>query len=117
MADVDAIPVTPIGHVVSDERDPARVDWSRVRSEVHLDTGLGEALLGLEDYSHVIVVGWLDRIPEDLRTRRQAYRDRRRVDARPETPERLTARPPGGRGHVPAFLQCVRPSITWPTAT
>ncbi len=72
---MDPITLTPIGHVVSDERDPARGDWSRVRSEVVLDGApdLDAALLGLADYSHVIVVGWLDQLPEELRQRRQAY--------------------------------------------
>ncbi len=68
-------PITlhPIGHVVSQERDPARVDWSRARSQLRLVAGLGEALLGLAEYSHVIVLGWLDQIPEERRQRRQAY--------------------------------------------
>ena len=70
---IEPITLVPIGRVVCDERDPARLDWSRVRSEVRLDAGLGEALLGLEGYSHVIVVGWLDQVPEELRARRQAY--------------------------------------------
>jgi len=72
---VEPITLTPIGRVVSDERDPARVDWSRVRSEVVLDGApdLDAALLGLADYSHVIVVGWLHEVPEELRQRRQAY--------------------------------------------
>ena len=77
MAHVNPITLVPIGRVVCDERDPARVDWSRVRSEVRLEAGpeanLAEALLGLGDYSHVIVVGWLDQVPGDLRARRQAY--------------------------------------------
>ena len=73
MARVEPITLTPIGRVVCEERDPARVDWSRVRSEIHLEAGLGEALLGLADYSHVIVVAWLHRIPEGLRARRRAY--------------------------------------------
>ena len=30
-------------------------------------------LQGLSDYSHVIVVGWLHRIPDELRERTQAY--------------------------------------------
>jgi len=75
------IEVVPIGRVACDERDAlndvARLDWSRVRSAIVLDEaahpGIAEALLGLEDYSHVIVVAWLDRIPEDLRARRRAY--------------------------------------------
>ena len=74
---MDPIEVTPIGRVACDARDHARVDWSRVRSEIRLDAaafpGIAEALLGLEDYSHVIVVGWLDGIPEALRARRRAY--------------------------------------------
>ena len=74
---MEPITLLPIGTVVSDERDPARVDWSRVRSEVRLDgdlaPGIADALLGLADYSHVIVVGWLHEIPEAMRQRRQAY--------------------------------------------
>ena len=75
MSAVEAITLTPIGHVVSDEHDAARQDWSRVRSEVVLDGApdLEAALLGLADYSHVIVVGWLHEMPEELRQRRQAY--------------------------------------------
>ena len=76
---MDPITLVPIGRVVCDERDPARVDWSRIRSEVRLDDDLApdiaDALLGLGDYSHVIVVGWLDQIPEAMRQRRQAYPD------------------------------------------
>ena len=74
---MEPITLLPIGTVVSDERDPARVDWSRVRSEVRLDgdlaPGIADALLGLADYSHIIVVGWLHEIPEAMRQRRQAY--------------------------------------------
>ena len=70
---MEPITLVPIGRVVSDEHDPARVDWSRVRCEVRLEASLAEALLGLDGYSHVIVVGWLDRVPEELRARRQAY--------------------------------------------
>lgn len=71
----DAISITlrPIGVVRNDEADVARLDWSRVRSRIVLAEGLGEALLGLSDYSHVIVVGWLHQLPEALRERRQAY--------------------------------------------
>lgn len=67
------IHLTPIGQVANGEHDVARQDWSRVRSEIRLHEGLGAALLGLREYSHVIVLGWLDQIPEELRARRQAY--------------------------------------------
>ena len=67
------ISITPIGVVRNDERDPARQDWARVRSRIELHPDLAPALAGLEGFSHVIVVGWLDRIPEELRERRQAH--------------------------------------------
>jgi tRNA-Thr(GGU) m(6)t(6)A37 methyltransferase TsaA len=69
----DVISMQPIGVVACAGDDVARQDWSRARSEVRLRAELAEALLGLADYSHVIVIGWLDRIPEELRQRAQAY--------------------------------------------
>ncbi len=69
----DPIPITPIGVVRNGEHDLARQDWTRVRSRIELRPDLAPALDGLEGFSHVIVVGWLDRIPEELRERRQAH--------------------------------------------
>ena len=69
----EEIHLEPIGYVANGEPDVARQDWSRVRSEVRLHEGLGAALVGLRDYLHVIVLGWLDRIPDELRARLQAY--------------------------------------------
>ena len=70
---LEPIQITPIGVVRSGERDVQRQDWSRVRSEVELRPELAEALSGLDGFSHVIVVGWLDQIPDELRERRQAH--------------------------------------------
>ena len=67
------ISITPIGVVRNGEDDPAWQDWARVRSRIALHPELAPALDGLEGFSHVIVVGWLDRIPDELRERRQAY--------------------------------------------
>ena len=69
----DPVEITPIGVVHNGERDVRRQDWSGVRSEVELRPELADALDGLDGFSHVIVVGWLDQIPEELRERRQAY--------------------------------------------
>lgn len=71
--DPEPIEITPIGVVRSRERDVRRQDWSRVRSDVELRPELADALSGLDSFSHVIVVGWLDQIPAELRERRQAY--------------------------------------------
>jgi tRNA-Thr(GGU) m(6)t(6)A37 methyltransferase TsaA len=68
-----SIELTPIATVVNGEHDLARVDWSRQRSEIVLTDGLEDRLLGLDDYSHVIVIAWLDRTPAELRDRPRAY--------------------------------------------
>ena len=72
-SDPEPIEITPIGVVRSRELDVRRQDWSRVRSEIELRPELADALAGLDGFSHVIVVGWLDQIPAELRERRQAY--------------------------------------------
>jgi len=73
-----AVVIQPIAVVENGEHDPARADWSRVRSRIRLlpaavpGDAPGDAarrLAGLDGYSHVWVVGWLDRMPEDLRRR------------------------------------------------
>lgn len=65
--------VLPIGVVRNGESDPSRQDWRGVRSRIEVRAELEAALLGLAEYSHVIVIGWLHDIPADLRTRLQAY--------------------------------------------
>ncbi len=69
----DPISLTPIGVVRNGEHDPGRQDWTRVRSHIELAPDLAPALDGLNGFSHVIVVGWLDRIPPELRERRHAH--------------------------------------------
>lgn len=73
VADVSAVTFSPIGVVANAGEDVNRQDWSRVRSEVRLRAELADALLGLSEYSHVIVIGYLDQIPAELRERAQAY--------------------------------------------
>ena len=69
----DPISLTPIGVVRNGEHDAGRQDWTRVRSHIELEPDLAPALDGLDGFSHVIVVGWLDRIPPELRARRRAH--------------------------------------------
>ncbi len=70
---MNPIELTPIGTVVNGEHDVARGDWSRQRSEIRLHESHAERLAGLEDYSHVIVIGWLHDTPQELRARPSAY--------------------------------------------
>ncbi len=67
------IDLAPIGTVVNGERNLRRVDWSRQLSDIQIRPGLADCLLGLDDYSHVLVIGWLHELPEELRTRARAY--------------------------------------------
>ena len=70
---LDPISVVPIGSVHSGERDLRREDWHDVRSRIELRPELAAVLGGLDGFSHLIVVGWLDRIPQELRERRRAH--------------------------------------------
>ncbi|TAJ18748.1 MAG: S-adenosylmethionine-dependent methyltransferase [Dehalococcoidia bacterium] len=72
-SDSASITLQPIGVVHNGEADASRVDWSRVRSQIVLREGLADALLGLGDYSHVIIVGWLHELPQAMRGRLHAY--------------------------------------------
>ncbi|SRR5579884_3373329 len=59
--------VDPIGWVRNAVADPNHGDWSAVRSRVVLRPELRWALHGLEGFSHLIVVCWLDRVSDDER--------------------------------------------------
>ena len=47
------------------EAPSPRSRWEKTVSEIVIDEGLTEALDGLEDYSHVIVLFWMHRLTED----------------------------------------------------
>ncbi len=54
----DALAVVPIGVVRNGITEPHTV-WEEVESRVVLDEKYAQALTGLDDFSHVIVVFWL----------------------------------------------------------
>jgi len=58
----------PIGQVVNEVPFPAKARWGEVVSQIVLDPRLAEALDGLEEFSHLIIVFWMDRVPEKERT-------------------------------------------------
>jgi tRNA (adenine37-N6)-methyltransferase len=53
--------VTPIGIVRNEIKIPIVRGWGKVVSDLVLDEQYTEALDGLEDYSHVVVIFWMDR--------------------------------------------------------
>ncbi len=48
-----------IGYVKNEFEQPLRQDWGKVISDIVMDHGLTEALDGITDFSHIIVVYWL----------------------------------------------------------
>jgi len=60
MDDVEARPIGVVKCAVSEPRDD---DWGEVVSEVHLDQDLAPGLVGLEQFSHALVV-WMKRLME-----------------------------------------------------
>lgn len=57
----------PIGHVRNRVKEWADVVWEDVESEVVLDATWAEGLDGLEGFSHIWVICWLDRLTEEER--------------------------------------------------
>ena len=57
------INIEPIGTVHCPVTQMSQGNWAQVVSEIHLDPALAGGLQGLEGFSHVLVVFWLDQIP------------------------------------------------------
>lgn len=64
---VQSITVTPIAVVHSPRTDRTDVDWGAIESTMELDRSrfTEEALLGLNDFSHLEIVYFMHAIPED----------------------------------------------------
>lgn len=60
------ITLTPIGYVRSPRDDISDDNWAAIESKIELSPDFGpEALDGLEEFSHVEVIYFFDRVPED----------------------------------------------------
>jgi len=53
------ITLKPIGIVRSEVRQPSRQDSKEIVSEIVIDSSLTEALDGLDDFSHIVVLYWM----------------------------------------------------------
>ncbi len=56
------IVLRPIGRVKNSIRHFKREGWESVVSEIILDPPYSEALDGIEDYSHILILFWISRI-------------------------------------------------------
>lgn len=61
--------VSPIGRVRNGVRKPRPYGWEDVTSQIVLREGLEAALDGIETYSHLLVLFWLDRVTAEERAR------------------------------------------------
>ncbi len=59
-----AMTLKAIGIVSNEIKQPVRHGWSQVISEIIIDSALTEALEGLEEFSHLIVLYWLHQLPK-----------------------------------------------------
>lgn len=55
----------PIGTVRSEVKEAMRGGWAEVTSEIVIEEDLIESLEGLEEFSHIIVVYWMHRVPSN----------------------------------------------------
>ena len=51
-----------IGIVRNEIKQPVRQDWGKVVSDIVVDGSLTEALDGLEEFSHIIIIYWMHRV-------------------------------------------------------
>jgi tRNA-Thr(GGU) m(6)t(6)A37 methyltransferase TsaA len=53
----------PIGTVSNDVKDPGMHDSQEIVSEIVCDPGFNDALDGIEEFSHIMVIFWMHRSP------------------------------------------------------
>lgn len=65
--DLPEVTLGPIGVVRNGKSEPPRDGWDDVVSRVVIRPDLEDALLGLDSWSHAIVLFWPHLVPEDVR--------------------------------------------------
>jgi tRNA-Thr(GGU) m(6)t(6)A37 methyltransferase TsaA len=53
------INLTPIGFVRNAVTEPKREDWKSITSEIIVSEDLKDALSGIDEFSHIIVIYWM----------------------------------------------------------
>lgn len=76
-----AIVLQPIGHVRSVRSEPVDEGWGTVTSDVVIDEVYRDGLLGLEQFSHAVIVFWMNGAHYE-----QARHIRRRPQGREDMP-------------------------------
>ncbi len=63
-----SINLAPIGQVINGVEYPSDIKWESVTSEVVIAPQLLEALDGIDGFSHVVIIFYLDKVDEDRRS-------------------------------------------------
>lgn len=71
------IELEPIGAVRNDRHDNTSHDWTTVVSEIVIKEELADLLDGLEEFSHILVLFWLDRVTPQERKVRKVHPQKR----------------------------------------
>ena len=67
---MNEINLKPIGFVKNNIKEPRFGNFADEISEIIVDEKFTEALKGIDDYSHVIIVYWMDKVKEHVTTHR-----------------------------------------------
>lgn len=67
---MDEINIKPIGIVKNDVKEPRFGSFADNVSEIIVDEKFTDALNGIAEYSHVIIVYWMDKVKESVITHR-----------------------------------------------
>ena len=62
------INLTPIGFVKNAVIEPKKEDWQTITSEIIVNQDLNEALSGIGEFSHIIVIYWMHKTPASERS-------------------------------------------------
>ncbi|MCJ7515270.1 MAG: tRNA (N6-threonylcarbamoyladenosine(37)-N6)-methyltransferase TrmO [Dehalococcoidia bacterium] len=62
------INLKPIGFVKNAVAEPKRDDWQAITSEIIINEDLKEALSGIDEFSHIVVIYWMHKTPVSERS-------------------------------------------------
>jgi tRNA-Thr(GGU) m(6)t(6)A37 methyltransferase TsaA len=64
---------TPIGFIKNAVTATEKEDWPKITSEIIVNQDLKEALTGIDEFSHIIVIYWMHGIPASERSVRKVH--------------------------------------------
>ena len=64
----ESVNLVPIGRVINGIEYPSDVQWETITSTVVIAPHLVEALDGIDGFSHIVIIFYLDKLSEDRRS-------------------------------------------------